>query len=127
MLETGLALIAINLPAIWGLTSHISIDSVLRSVRSLLSVHSRDPSGSSRHHSGVKNHSYRRKNSNTSSQNVELVPQVGLSQLNTAVTRNVESPYKEEYGKARSDLEGGINVQWSMQQTEINLERVGNR
>ena len=110
MLETGLALIAINLPSMWGPTSHISIDSVLRFVRSLLSVHSRDSSGSSRHYNCIKNQSYRRKNSDTGSQNVELVPQVGLSQLNTTVTWNVERPYKKDYGKARSDLEGaGVN------------------
>jgi len=62
-----------------------------------------------------------RKNSDAGSQKLELVPQVGLSQLNTAVTGDMESPYEKDYREARSNLERGINVQWSMQRTQTNI------
>lgn len=122
MLETGLALIAINLPSIWGLTSHISIGSVLRSVRSLLSVHSHDSSGSSKRYNGLKDDSYNHRNSDAGSQSVELVPPVGSGKLNTAITSKVKSEHDKDHHKARYDLEDGISVQWSMQQTEMNLD-----
>ena len=123
LLETGLALIAINLPSIWGLTSHISIGSVLRSVRSLLSIHSHDSSGSSRRYNGRSDDSYLHMTSDTASQNVELVPQVGSSMLNTAITGKVKSEYDKGHPTARSDLENGIGVQWSMEQTETSLDK----
>ena len=123
MLETGLALIAINLPSIWGLTSRISIDSVLRSVRSLLSIHSHDSSGSSRRYNDLNDDSYIHMNSDAGSQKMELVPQVGSSELNTAITGKDKSEYDKDHHKARSDLENGIGVQWSMQQTEVSLNR----
>lgn len=41
MLEGGLALIAVNLPSIWGLFTKISPEAVLRSVRSVVSLGSR--------------------------------------------------------------------------------------
>ena len=123
MLETGLALIAINLPSIWGLTSHISIDSVLRSVRSLLSVHSHESSASSRRYNGLDDDSYIHMNMDAAgSRNVELVPQVGSGKLSTSITGKVESEYDKNHHTARSDLENGIGVQWSMQQTEMSLK-----
>ena len=41
MLEGGLALIAVNLPSIWGLFTRVSPEAVLRSVRSMVSLGSR--------------------------------------------------------------------------------------
>lgn len=41
MLEGGLALIAVNLPSVWGLFTRISPEAVLRSVRSMVSIGSR--------------------------------------------------------------------------------------
>lgn len=56
-------------------------------------------------------------NSDAGSQNVELVPRGASSKLNTAITGKVKSH------KARSDLENGIGVQWSMEQTEMSLSK----
>ena len=41
MLEAGLALIAVNLPSIWGLFTKVSPEAILRSVRSAVSIASR--------------------------------------------------------------------------------------
>ena len=40
VLENGLSLIAVNLPSLWCLVNKVQLESVLRSVRSMLSLHS---------------------------------------------------------------------------------------
>ena len=47
---------------------------------------------------------------------------MGSSELSTAITGKVKSEHDKDHHKARSDLENGISVQWSMQQTEMNLD-----
>ena len=62
-------------------------------------------------------------NSDAGSQNVELVPQGTSSKLNTAITGKVKSEHEKDHYKAGSDLENGIGVQWSMEQTEVSLSK----
>ena len=64
VLETGLSLIAVNLPSLWFLVGKVNPESVLRSVRSMLSLssqHSRTGAGANDAHSYPlslnKNHS----------------------------------------------------------------------
>ena len=55
MLEGGLALIAVNLPSIWGLFTKISPEAVLRSVRSAVSLGSRGSGDSKNSRSSHEN------------------------------------------------------------------------
>ena len=74
MLETGLALIAVNLPSLWGLISHLSPDSLLHSIRSLLSIRSHTSSiGGFHSFNKHTDNRYQRKGSDAASQHVELV------------------------------------------------------
>lgn len=57
VLETGLSLIAVNLPSLWFLFSKVSPESVLRSVRSMISLGS-DRSAASHHGRGGAAQSY---------------------------------------------------------------------
>lgn len=88
MLETGLALIAVNLPSLWGLITQGSVRSTLRSLRSLLSINSHSPENASRQYVGLTEQSNPRKKPYPGSQSIELVPQKGRGEFETAITRD---------------------------------------
>ncbi|CAG8979098.1 hypothetical protein HYALB_00000229 [Hymenoscyphus albidus] len=108
MLETGFALIAVNLPSLWGLISQFSPESIIRSVRSLISLRS----NLSSHHStrgGVGDPlSYTRKNSSSASQNIELVSPNDIADFSITAERARAQNHDH-------DLESGIQVQQSVQ------------
>jgi len=47
MLESGLALVAVNLPSTWSLVSKITPEAILRSLRSLISIPTTSPTSNS--------------------------------------------------------------------------------
>ncbi len=68
-LEAGLSLIAVNLPSLWFLRNKVSPESVLRSVRSMVSLRSNPSAASSQGKGGTQSQSPRlgKKQSNSSS------------------------------------------------------------
>ncbi|KAL8734327.1 MAG: hypothetical protein Q9166_001525 [cf. Caloplaca sp. 2 TL-2023] len=122
MLETGLALISLNLPPTWGLFSHLSLESVLNSLRSLFSTQSR---GSSRGSSGsfekTKGRAYvnmhHKGYNDVESQDVELVPHRAVAEFDTKVEGQSGVGSKQKGG----DWRGGISVHSSMEQTESRI------
>lgn len=46
MLETGISLVAVNLPSLWLLLKSVTLQSIIRGLRSMLSLHSLRSSGS---------------------------------------------------------------------------------
>ena len=120
MLETGLALIALNLPPSWSLISRFPIGSILQSLRSLLSV----GSSGSRHSdftttTQTKDHTYRNrwKGSDANSQSIELVPHTALADFDNKV--ETEQAFYPSH--VNGHVEGIIKVQRSMEQTESRL------
>ena len=120
MLETGLALIALNLPPSWSLISQFPIGSILQSLRSLLSV----GSSGSRHSdftttTQTKDHTYRNrwKGSDANSQSIELVPHTALADFDNKV--ETEQAFYPPH--VNGHVEGTIKVQRSMEQTESRL------
>lgn len=120
MLETGLAIFALNLPPSWSLISRFSIGSVLQSLRSLLSLRSHE---SSRLYPAQPNknpdhkHFNKRNDSRANSQDVELVPHASLAEFNN----KVESGRAMYPHHTTGDVEGFISVERSMEQTESRL------
>ena len=121
MLETGLALIALNLPSLWGLISHFSLKSILRSVGSLLSVRSHASGNNSRCYAGLEDPPHVGGSSKAASQNIELIPPGGRAKFTTAATRDLQSNGSIDSYRAGTKLEQGINVQRSMKQTEMRV------
>lgn len=118
MLETGLALIAVNLPSIWGLISHTSVNSFLGSFKSLLSIRSKTSNPDSRQYVGLQNKRHRRKSSADTSQDIRLVPSAGNAHIDTSATRDLESGYEMKGIPKRIAPENGIDVQRSIVQVE---------
>ena len=118
MLETGLALIAVNLPSIWGLVSHSSVNAVLTSLRGLLFLDSKDSSGVSRRYTGLDNEWHTRKSSTETGQNIRLTPNSRNAQINTSAMRDLEGGYELKNTDGRAATRDGIDVQWNVEQTE---------
>jgi hypothetical protein len=77
LVETGLALIAVNLPLLYGTVRHEGIESVIRSVRSFASIRSLGSHSHSQHHDLSSAAASITKNSGEglSENSIELVPQ----------------------------------------------------
>ena len=120
MLETGLDLIALNLPPSWSLISRLSVKSVLQSLRSLLSLRSRNSSRSDPTlPTTSKDHTYvnMEDGSSAASQNMELVPHAAVAEFDNKVEcqRGVYSQH------TTANVEGFINVERRMEQTESRI------
>ena len=118
MLETGFSLIAVNLPSLWGMVSRASVDSILRSIRSLLSSHRQSSNATSRRFAGLGYDFSMRRSSNVGTQNVELVPQGGSAEFQTVATWEFEESDGMSNKRKETDLESGIRVQKSVGQRE---------
>lgn len=124
MIETGLALIAVNLPSIWGLVSHSSITSVLGSLKEILSPRStKNPRNDiSRRYAGLDDDEWRihKSPSDQTSQDIRLVNNAQIDTL--AVRDDLESGYQAETanGSGRAK-ENGIDVRRSIMQTETRI------
>lgn len=135
MLETGFSFIAINLPSLWGMVSRISIESVIRSVSSLLSLHSQPSYTSanvpSRRYAGLGDTFFTRTRSSSvlsvsHSPHVELVHQGGApADINSTVTHSIQVGLGDydnaRYYAAEADPKLGIRVQKSLGPTETRL------
>lgn len=118
MLETGLALISLNLPPTWSFFSQFSIGSVLHSLRSLFSVHSRSSNSSSSTQLDKPNgHVNMHDGPEAGSQDVELVPHRTLAEFDN----KVEGQCGMNQYQARENLDGSINVHTSVEQTEFRI------
>lgn len=109
MLETGFTLIAVNLPSLWSIFSQFSPESIVRSVRSLISL------GSTRNDAsqgGSNTRTYTRKNS-SSTQDIELVAPEDTTEFSITVERQKSKDAGHTY---HNDLENGIHVQKTVQQ-----------
>ncbi|CAG8955511.1 hypothetical protein HYFRA_00009463 [Hymenoscyphus fraxineus] len=109
MLETGFTLIAVNLPSLWSIISNFSPESIVRSVRSLISLRSMRSDGS---HDGSSTRPYPRKNS-SSTQGIELVAPEDTADF--SITVETQKSKDTAYGY-HNDLENGIHVQKTVQQ-----------
>ena len=120
MLETGFSLIAINLPCLGWLISRVPVESALRTVRSLLTIRSRSSNASSHRYAGFEGRPVKHKASFGSSQDLGLVPQRLPAEVTTIVAR---SEAAEEHMEDRwdTDLESGIRVKKSLDQTEMRI------
>ena len=121
MLETGLALIAVNLPSIWGLVSHSSITSFLDSLKGLFALrspkHTRDDI--SRRYVGLDDDEWRirKSSSDQASQDIRLVENERTDSL--TMRNDLESCYQSEPVNDHRRLnEDGIEVRMSITQTE---------
>ena len=120
MLETGLALIALNLPPSWSLISRLPVKSALQSLRSLLSLRSRSSSRSNpTQDTEMKDHTYGNMGdgSSAASQKIELVPHAAVAEFDN----RVESQRVVYPQRTTADLEGFISVERRMEQTESRL------
>ena len=120
MLETGLALISLNLPPSWSLISRLSVKSVLQSIRRLLSLRSRISSRSDPALPfATKDHIYvnMEDGSSAASQNIELVPHAAIAEFDNKVEcqRGVYSQH------TTANVEGFINAERRMEQTESRI------
>ena len=120
MLETGFSLIAINLPCLGWLISRVPVESALRTVRSLLTIRSQLSNASSHRYAGREGRAAMHKPSFGSSQDLGLVPQRLPAEVTTIVA---SSEAAEEYINDRwdGDLESGILVKKSLDQTEMRI------
>lgn len=109
MLETGFTLIAVNLPSFWSIVSKVSAESIIRSVRSLVSLGSIRSEGS---RCGTNPHSYERKDS-SSTQNLELVAPKDTGDVSATIERQKDTNLHQLY---REDVELGIYVQKTLRQ-----------
>ena len=83
MLETGLAIIALNMPSIWGLRTHAPVETFLRSLRSLTSLHSLTSHREQRSYSDVNRSRRTRKEFNHLDQDIELAADSKRGQFST--------------------------------------------
>ena len=120
MLETGLALIALNLPPSWSLISRLPVKSVIQSLCSLLSLRSRnstrvDPTQST----AATDHTYvdMGDGSSAASQNIELVPHAAVAEFDN----KVESQRGVYPLPTMAYMGGFINVERRMEQTESRM------
>ena len=115
MLEIGLAIIALNLPSVWGLISELPVESILRSVRSIISLSSNTSHSNSRSYAELGGPPKMRKGSIPTSLNIELVPRTQREGFNTLHGAEQSSQHTE------LDLENGIMVQKSVDLTETRV------
>jgi len=111
MLETGFAIIAVNLPSLWSIIAKVSPISLIRSLRSFITLGSVGSEHGSR--GQFSGRTYHRKSSlaSTSNQDISLVPQSGGD-----CTITIERQMGKE-GSTRTyeqDLESGIHVKQSL-------------
>ena len=96
VLETGLCLIAVNLPSLWFLFSKVKPESVLRSVRSMISLRSNRSAASSQGKGGTQSHpSSLGKNQHDSSSSKTHLALPDAQSVQTYAMRDLEY---EEYG-----------------------------
>ena len=122
MLETGFSIIAINLPCLGWLISRVPVESALRTVRSLLTIRSRSSNASSRRYAGFEGRTAMHKPSFGSSHDLELVAQGLPAEVTTIVASSEAGDEHMDY-RTDGDLESGIRVKQSLDQTET---RIGN-
>lgn len=127
MLETGFTIIAVNLPSLWSLITQDSVGSITRSLRKAFFFRSFHSKRGSRR-AGSNARSYVRKSSFSGSQQIELVkvpglPPEGTTEFCTTVERH-NRDLKTEYDARKGDLESGIYVQISLQETSKEQLRV---
>ena len=124
MIETGLALIAVNLPSIWGLVSHFSITSILDSLKGIISLRSTKNTRNdiSRRYAELDDDKWRihKSPSDHASQITRLVSN---AQIDTLATRDdLESGYQAETANGSIiDKGNGIDVRRSIVQTETRI------
>lgn len=96
VLETGLCLIAVNLPSLWFLFSKVKPESVLRSVRSMISLRSSRSAASSQVKGETQSHpSSLGKDQNNSSSSQTHLALADVQSVQTYAMRDLEY---EEYG-----------------------------
>ncbi|KAF4628542.1 hypothetical protein G7Y89_g9609 [Cudoniella acicularis] len=97
MLEIGFSIIAVNLPSLWSIISKVFPESIIRSVRRIISLRSLQSNNSHSSRSGGNNsRSCARKNSTSTSQdNIELVAPEDTADFNTMVERQRD---KDKFG-----------------------------
>lgn len=122
VIESCLGLTAACLPLLYGLVRRTSLDSIVRSVRSVISLQSFRSNGSrgSGTRSGTQtknipdNGPYIRTGSASNSQTMELVPGDSEQSWKASVEGKLNSTRTTEYTE---DLENGIRVQKFVEQT----------
>lgn len=118
MLEIGFATIALNIPSIWVLIGNVSLESVVRSVRSVFSV-----SSGSASHTAASNTAapptLRRTDKPTASgddsSTIELVPIDRQAEFYSTAT-GPAADVKQHRNESSADLEPGIRVERRIEQ-----------
>ncbi|KAF4635034.1 hypothetical protein G7Y89_g3062 [Cudoniella acicularis] len=113
-LETGFAIFALNLPSIWPLLSKVSVESIVRSVRSIASLNSN--SSRNRSYGEINTAKSTKKDLSAANDDIELVPQRQGTQYKTMTEGDWHST---EGSASQQDVEheGGIYVKKSIEVT----------
>ena len=125
MLETGLAIIALNMPSIWGLRSHAPVENFLRSLRGLTSLHSVTSYREQGQYNGSKWGSRARKEFSHIDQDTELIvnPKHGQFSSCSATAPGSSRNGNKSHQYPGTDLETGIAVRKSVDLQESRMEQ----
>ena len=124
MLETGLAIVALNMPSIWGLRTHAPVETFLRSMRSLISLNSITSRREQNSYNNGKWSLRTHKDFSHIDQDIELVPDTKRGQFSicSATTAGKWQNGDWSYRHTESDLEIGIAVRKSVDLQESRIE-----
>jgi hypothetical protein len=111
-LETGLAIFALNLTSIWPLVSKVSVESIVNSVRSVVSLGSNNSGPRSRTYNEIDS-TNKRNQTAASRDDIELVPQIPNSKFEVTAGSDSRSS-KVSHSQVDIDSEDGIRVQKSV-------------